>query len=266
MRRAVTLGVIIARQRSGTGALGSVLDQHPSVKSLGEVFHHDAIDREPNYFCFLRDLIAKDPDMGLPGAHRKRFDLYANYLKARTAKPHTIIDIKYSSLHHFNAHWLGILESPTLFKILRAREAPVIHLGRKNHLKVFISGRLAELNDEWHAKSQDAIRTRNLMVDPPACLQFIKTMKREYERVKKILATHPKLLELEYSELFDEGGELYPAIAERLADFLQIPPFRKLKPAFVKQTPELLRNVIENFDQVAEFLGATEHAWMLRDD
>ncbi|HYM36181.1 MAG TPA: hypothetical protein VET48_12330, partial [Steroidobacteraceae bacterium] len=89
---------------------------------------------------------------------------------------------------------------------------------------------------------------------------------REYERVKKILEKQPKLLELEYSELFDEAGELRATVAEQLADFLQIEPFKKHKPAFVKQTPEALRNVIENFDEVAKVLDATEHAWMLRDD
>ncbi|HEY5238308.1 MAG TPA: hypothetical protein VIJ62_08010 [Rhizomicrobium sp.] len=262
----MALGVIIARQRSGTGALGSVLDQHPSVSSLGEVFHHDAIDREPNYFWFLRNLIEKDPDMGLPGAYGKRFALYADFLKARTKKAHTIIDIKYSSLHHFNAHWLGILEPPTIFQVLRGRKVPVIHLGRKNHLKAFVSGQLAQLNDEWHAKSQDAITIRNLKIDPRACLQFIRTMKREYERVKKILEKHPRLLELEYSEIFDEVGELCAIVAQQLADFLQIAPFKKHKPAFVKQTPEALRNVIENFDELAKALDTTEHAWMLRDD
>ena len=262
----MALGVIIARQRSGTGALGSVLDQHPSVSSLGEVFHHDAIDREPNYFWFLRNLVEKDPDMALPGAHGKRFGLYADFLKQRTKKAHTIIDIKYSSLHHFNAYWLGILEPPTLFQILRGRRIPVIHLGRKNHLKAFISSQLAQLNEEWHAKSQDAITIRSLTVEPVACLQFIRTMKREYERVKKILEKHPRLLELEYSEIFDEAGELRTAVAEQLADFFQIAPFKKHKPAFVKQTPEALRNVIENFGEVAKVLDATEHAWMLHED
>jgi hypothetical protein len=262
----MALGVIIARQRSGTGALGSVLDQHPSVSSLGEVFHHDAIDREPNYFWFLRNLIERDPDMGLPAAHGKRFTLYADFLKARTQKAHTIIDIKYSSLHHFNGYWLGILEPPAIFQILRGRKIPVIHLGRKNHLKAFVSGQLAQLNDEWHAKSQDAITIRNLIVDPPACLQFIRTMKREYERVRKILEKHPKLLELEYSEIFDEAGELRAAVAEQLADFLQIAPFKKRRPAFVKQTSGALRDVIENFDELAKALDATDHARMLRED
>lgn len=262
----MTLCIMIAKQRTGTGALGSVLDQHPSISYLGEVFHHDATDKAPNYFYFLRDLVKQDPGMILPGSNARRFELYSEYLEARKGRLRTVVDIKYSSLHHFNAHWLGILEPPSLFKILRGKNIPVIHLVRRNHLKTFISGRLAELNNEWHAKSEDQISVRSLEVDTQACLRFIKTEVSENVRLRRILENHPRLLDLEYAEMFAEGGKLRDEAAAALADFLEVEPFRKKRPAHIKQTSNDLTSVIENYDAVAKALGPTPHAWMLERD
>ena len=262
----MTLGIMIARQRCGTGALGSVLDQHPEIRYLGEVFHHDAIDQPPNYFCFFREVIGRDPDMALPQNSAKRFDLYREYVETYAGRENTVLDIKYSSLHHFNGHWMGIGEAPGLFKLMRDRELPVIHLQRRNHLKTYVSGQLAELNQEWHAKSAEAVTVRSLEIDPDACLRFINAQTREVTRIERILGAHKNRIELEYAELFDTSGELRHSVCVRLAAFLGVAPFARKRPAFVKQAPDDLREALANYRAVAAALNDTPHGWMLRAD
>ena len=226
----------------------------------------DAVDRPPNYFWFLRNLVQEDPGTILPDSNVRRFELYSEYLESRKERLCTVVDIKYSSLHHFNAHWLGIQEPPTLFKILRNKQIPVIHLSRRNHLKAFISGKLAELNHEWHARSENQITIRSLGIDPDACLRFIRLQAGDNTRVKRILQNHSRLIELEYAELFDDAGELRGEAAEGLAKFLQVEPFEKRRPMQIKQTSNDLSQVVENYRELEAALRDTPFAWMLERD
>jgi hypothetical protein len=261
----MTLSVMLARQRSGTGALGTVLNQHPDIKYMGEVFHHDAIDRPPNYFWFIRQKLEKDSDIILPNEASRRFDLYARFLEKRSRRKHAVVDIKYSSTHHFNAHWMGLGETPGLFKIMSARAVPVIHLLRTNYLKAFVSGRLAEMNGVWHARKDADIKVRTLKLDIRACLSFIDKQTRQDAQVRGILKSYPKLMTLNYEEMFDDLGTLKPDIAERLAQFFAVQPFERRTPVTVKQTPNELRNVLENFDEVLHAMAQTPYAWMLQE-
>lgn len=259
----MTLSVVLARQRSGTGALGTVLDQHPDIKYMGEVFHHDKIDKSPNYFWFVRRKLDKDPDIILPNESQRRFDAYAKFLERRSGRIHTVIDVKYSSTHHFNSHWLGIGEPPSLFKILTARGTPILHLMRTNYVKAFVSGRLAEINGIWHARKDTEIKFGSLRVDIRACMSFVEKQTRQDEQVRQILKNHPKLMTLNYEELFDGSGALKPDVAEQLAQFFQVTPFKRLLPVTVKQTSDDLRHVLDNFDEVARAVQGTPYAWML---
>lgn len=258
----MALNVLLARQRSGTGALGTVLDQHPDIKYMGEVFHHDAIQRPPNYFWFIRRRLGKDPDIILPNEGPRRFDAYAEFLQNRCSRKHAVIDIKYASTHHFNAHWVGVGEAPTLFKILAAREIPIIHLRRTNYLKAFVSGRLAELNEVWHARKDTVLAVRSLRIDVRACLWYIDKQTKQDALIQDVLRKYPRCMTLTYEDIF-EDGMLKEAVAEQLAEFFDVAPFARRTPVTVKQTSDRLREVIKNFDEVAEALAKTPHAWML---
>ncbi|MGH6889583.1 MAG: hypothetical protein ACREHF_10345 [Rhizomicrobium sp.] len=257
------LNVLLARQRSGTGALGTVLDQHPDIKYMGEVFHHDAIGRPPNYFWFIRRKLEKDPDIILPNEGPRRFDSYAKFLQNRCPRTHAVIDIKYASTHHFNGHWVGVGEPPTLFKILAARAIPIVHLLRTNYLKAFVSGRLAELNGVWHARKGTEITVRNLHLDIRACLWYIEKQTKQEALIRDILKAYPKRISLTYEDIFTEDGALKESVAEQLAIFFGVTAFVRRTPVTVKQTSDRLRDVLENFDAVGEALAKTPYAWML---
>ena len=259
----MTVSVLLARQRSGTGALGSVLDQQPAVSYLGEVFHDDAIGKAPNYFWFLTGLIKDAPEIALPNATGRRFDLYTDFLKSYAKKTNVVIDIKYRSTHHFNAHWLSLGETPTLFHLMKERNIPVIHLTRRNHLKTYVSGLLADMNRVWHATEKDKIKAHTLNVDVKKCMGFINAQIQEDERVQRALRHYPKLFAIDYAELFDEQAHISPEVAKKLGTFFGVPSFEARRPAFVKQTSDQLKDVIENYEQLGNALSGSPYAWML---
>jgi hypothetical protein len=259
----MTLCVLLARQRSGTGALGSTLDQHPQISYLGEVFHHDAMDKPPNYFWWLRQAVGENADMAMPNSGPARWERYAEYLKANAKKPNQIVDIKYSSTHHFNHHWLSIGDTPTLFNILRTRNVPIIHLLRRNYLKVFISGKLAEANGVWHAKHPHEAKVSKLRVEPNQFLKFAMMRGEEDERVNRALKDYPKLLTLEYARLFDASGALNEESSNQITAFFGLPPTEFKPPVFVKQTSDVLSDVVENYADLERAMMKTANAWML---
>jgi hypothetical protein len=255
--------VLLARQRSGTGALGSVLDQHPELHFVGEVFHHDAVNSEPNYFHFFREMVARDPRMAFPGAAAERLDAYFAYLKGRRPQERTVVDIKYRSTHHFNGFWHGVCDDPALFRLLEARQVPIIHLTRRNVLKTYVSGLLADANRVWHARSAEELRTHTVRLNPAQTLGHLKAASSEIDRVFHALRRYPAIATFDYAELFDAQGELSSRVERKLCELLGIAPFTTRRPVFVKQVSDDLSAVIENYEEIRDALAPTHFGWML---
>jgi hypothetical protein len=265
----MTVFVLLARNRSGSGALGSLLDRTPSLAYLWEVFHDNFIDRPSNYFCFMREFCKENPDAWMPSQARARFDEYLDYLsswsKKRYGKPDVLMDMKYNSMHHFNANWLALDEPPTLFKILRDKNVPIIHLRRKNHLRAYVSGLYAHKNKTWHSTTYESITVRSLTINVKDCLDYLRVLKWQDDRVDWILSGYSPQLELEYSELFDLRGRLSAPARQHLADFCCVSPQSIGEPELVKLTPNALDRVIENYAEVESCLRESPYAWMLDD-
>ena len=104
------MSVLVARQRSGTGALGSVLDQHPSLEYIGEIFHPGNFEKEKNYFTFLRNIVAEQPDRTHPD--RNHENLMEFVARQSPYGNNCMVDIKYSSLHHLSSTWNSPLAPP----------------------------------------------------------------------------------------------------------------------------------------------------------
>jgi hypothetical protein len=258
----VTIGLLISRQRSGTGALGSVLDQHPQVAYLGEVLHNDSVDKLPNYFAFLHSELAANPRAYLPSQRVATFDRYMAFLEQYTPKPIKFLDVKYNSTHHLNGFWHSISDPPILIERAKHLRLPVIHLVRKNLLRAFISGKLAEANKVWHATRTDEITIIKMAIVSHQLTNYIRTGTEEINLIAEFLARCERLLCLEYSLLFDQHGIL-PRTALQLQDFLGIDEITLIKPNFVKQVEGRLEDIIENYDEIYRLLIRTPHSWML---
>lgn len=258
----MTTCLLVAQQRSGTGALGTVLDQHKDCKYFGEIFHNDAVDKYPNFFHFMTSKLSVD-NLHLQGDPEKKFDLYIEHLRENETKNNFILDIKYNSLHHLHGFWQSINSEPRILNIARMRRLPIIHLARNNKLRMYISGKLAEKNKTWHARKEDRLSQNSLKINVEEAIRAINRLCEESRYMERLLENYDSVLHLEYVDLFDESNALNPVIEKPICSILKIPPFEKRTPAFVKQTHSDLSEVIKNYDQFAEKLWKTKHAWML---
>jgi hypothetical protein len=96
---------MLARQRSGTNALRSVLNSHPDVFCLTEVFSFmdrnskHRLTRKTNFFNFLVNYAGGDVSRILPDQHEKIFLAYLAFLRSFSKKRFILIDVKFNTTH-----------------------------------------------------------------------------------------------------------------------------------------------------------------------
>lgn len=258
--------LLLARQRSGTGALGSVLDKQPDIKYLGEIFHPDNTGRADNFFTYLGERASADTSAAMPWRHEDLFEGYLTDVAARYPDRVPVIDAKYRSLHHLSGGWRGLLETPWLIRHARARGAAIIHLTRRNFVESFVSGRLAEANKVWHATTSDRVSIQSTVVDIRALSHYIDTSAAEVDLVERWLAGTRTLVTLDYCGMIDGDGVLNRSAADDLATLLGVPAFADRSPSFVKQAPASLSASVENIALVSRALSGTPHAWMVGEE
>src|SRR4051812_20839471 len=100
--------VLLARQRSGTNALISVLETNPDIFCFDEVFRLDELprndppQREAKYFTFLRQYAADDVTRTFPDRHEQLLADYLAHLRRLAHKRLIVVDVKYNSTHHLS--------------------------------------------------------------------------------------------------------------------------------------------------------------------
>ncbi|MEM9740217.1 MAG: hypothetical protein AAF829_10135 [Pseudomonadota bacterium] len=260
----MNFAVLLARQRSGTGAIGSVLDKHPDLKYVGEVFHPDNVGEENNYFTFFQQSVATNPDLALPSAAPDVFKAFIARLNERYGEQKVVIDIKYRSLHHCAGGWKGLVDRPWLITMARNNKAPILHLTRKNYVESFVSGRLAEANQVWHARSDEQAKVKSAVINVRHLSGYITSIDREVSLIRDWIRGYPLALEFDYSDLVGADGLVTQDIAQRLSKTLSVPPFADRAPAFIKQAPSKVADAIENLELVRQALAGTGHAWMVK--
>ncbi len=271
------IGVLLARQRSGTGALGSILGRHPGLAYVGEVLHPNPErasvgevlepgirSEDVNFFRYL----ARDPGRleGFcdPNLRAEGIERYLDWLEERFHPRIPVIDVKYRSLHHWNCGWQGALERPWLIRHCRQKRLPVIHLKRKNLLETYVSGHLAEINQVWHAKSHDEMTTRSMEIDIANLTGWLDETAREVGLVDSWLEGARALADIDYAELFDAKGAADRSVMRRIKRCFKLEQhFPDLTPAFVKQAPAAITASISNPEAVVRALRGGEYAWML---
>jgi hypothetical protein len=218
---------------------------------------------EPNYFWFVQNLCTADPSIFLPGAASRRLDLYFEYLDNRVGKDRTIVDIKYSSTHHFEGYWRDPTEPPALISLLASRGIPVLHIRRPNTLRARISNIIAAENNVWHARSTSELKVRTISLDCASLIQDLDKITTQIEYMTKHIRYGTRNVEIQYDEIFDVDGLLSQDVEEKICDFINVPRFPSRTPAYIKQTSSELKTVIENYAEVAECLAGTPFEWML---
>ena len=282
--------VLLARQRSGTNPLRSVLASHPEIFCVPEVFNDQPspdwqLEVDTNWANYLVTRAGGDLRSVLAAPdHRELFVDFLEYLRAFSDKRFILIDVKYNSTHHVMKYWRFISEEPYLFTVLKEEGVRVLNLTRSNYLRYWLSEVKAHLTKSWEAFDESVVgETRwfrekyaerpqqsdpTVRLDVGETLEALRLCQAENEIVRASFAGYEHYLELAYTDLFTQAGA--PASEEsldRICEWLGVgAEFAERRPQYKKQSALPLKDTIENFKEIAGALRGTPFESCLEDE
>lgn len=281
---------LLARQRSGTNPLRSVLDTHPEIFSVPEVFNSTPspdykLEVETNYVNFLAKRIRGDLHAALAVEdHRKLFLDFLEYVRCFTDRRFIVVDVKYNSTHHVMKYWRFMTEQPFLFEVIRDEKVWLLNLTRRNYLRYWLSEVKAQLTQRWEVFDESVVGDRawylskyagrpdvgdvEVHLDVAETLQILELCRSENELVAASFAGYERYLELDYEDLFHEiGAPVSEGALGKISQWLGIEPdFAERRPEYKKQSVLPLSDTIENYDEIAAALRGTPFEYCLEDE
>lgn len=217
--------VIVARSRTGSNLLRSLLNSHGDMIVFGEKFY--ALDGRETTSIYSEIFPNKSTKV-------RGFKLF--YYHPSDSKDRSVWDM---------------LQQDKAIKI--------IHLQRKNQLRVHISRLIALKTDKWRTESKKTIgvEDRKVKVDIEKMLNDFETTNTYISDTQKIFKDH-KIMEVTYSSMTQTPEQTLNEIQH----FLGVPQ-KNLTSQMRKQNPEAIKDLVVNYDEVYEALMDTEYAFML---
>jgi LPS sulfotransferase NodH len=223
---------ILCVGRVGSEHLVSLLDSHPDVTCFSELFAPDwAVEPQhgtltvPHYVSTSHERPAS----------------YWRELASGLKSPVAGLKLPWSSIEaHKDA--LELLEDPAV---------DIIRLTRRDRVAQYVSAWLALESGVWHS-TQGAYREGRIEVDPDKCRHALERISRQEDRLDRIARGH-RVFKLTYEDLVAGHG------LDDLQAFLGVQP-RELTSMYERLRDRPLRDVIENFDELAAALAETPFA------
>jgi hypothetical protein len=290
--------VLLARQRSGTNALRSILRTHPKIFCVPEIFlnrvdtdslidggsgYFDAV--EVSYFNFLEKYAGGNiKKILLPDDHKNIFLDFLEYLRCFTNKQFIVLDVKYMSTHHITKNWHFITEEPFFFSLIKEHNLRVLNLTRKNFLRYWLSELKAQQSrvwqefDEsvvgdkpWYVKRKNSRMQRQesrITVDIDELLETLRLCRSENKVIEDSFSEYEHYLTFDYDDLFAHiGAPLSPLVLEQFAQWMTIDnSFAATRPQYKKLSHLTLEETIENYEAVVQALRGTEFEYCLEDE
>jgi hypothetical protein len=294
--------VLLARQRSGTNALRSVLQTHPEIFCAPEVFENrmdtDFLiggrnqggsaffkSGELSYFNFLEKYAKGNiKKILLTDDHENIFLDFLEYLRGFPNKQFLVLDVKYMSTHHITKFWHFITEEPFSFSLLKEHNLRVLNLTRKNFLRYYLSELKAQQSrvwqefDEsvvgdqsWYIGRKDSMRQRQesrVTINTDELLETLRLCRSEDKVVEDSFSDYEHYLTFDYDDLFAYiGAPLSPLVLERFAQWAGIDnSFAATRAEYKKLSHLTLEETIENYEAVVQALRGTEFEYCLEDE
>jgi hypothetical protein len=289
--------ILLARQRSGTNALRSVLGMHQQITCLPEVFDTYMTDyqigrgasafrsHEVSYFNFLEKHIGNEVrKWALSGDRAGVFLDFLDYLRCFSEKKYIVVDVKYMSTHHVSTNWRFISDEPYLFSMVKEHNLRVVNITRRNLLRYYLSELKAQHSGRWHEfdetvvgnqqwyimrkKQSSRVRDQSVYVDVEDLLQTLLLCHKENDIVEISFADYENYLTFDYDDMFSSvGAPLSDCVLDRISQWLSVEnDFPQAKPEYKKQSHLTLEETISNYEEVVEALRGTEFEYCLEDE
>ena len=217
--------VMLARSRTGSNLLVSLINRHPRLHCLGEIFK----DR-------------RERDLG--ALMERAFPRYPRRIEAGGVKV-------------FYYHPRDDASGELWRRLSAVEGLSVIHLKRHNLLRSIVSQRIAQSTGEWRSVDGGTPSYSKSVTLPADELHTLFERVRHWERDAEKRFQHHPMLELSYEALAEDMTGTF----REVTDFLQV---EAIRPAthLSRQNPEPLPQLVENFEMLRAEFSHTEWGWM----
>jgi hypothetical protein len=246
--------LILAGRRSGTTLLVECLDSHPDIECRKDVFsirrrwRHFQVDVKSGLFYPFRTASLK---RRIDFVFRRRW-LIESFL-AEAFAPVPGVKAKGIRLSYEQAR-----KYPEVLPWALENGVRVVHLIRGNGLKAVVSHFTAKKRGFAHATSK--VERVTLKLPPGELMAFLIKREREVERYRALLQDRP-CCEISYESFLAQKEKE----ARRVLGFLGIDRYVPLTSRLVKQNTDSLREILENYDEIARTLRGTPFQSYLED-
>jgi LPS sulfotransferase NodH len=250
--------MIFGHQRTGSTLLASRLDSHPNIHCYEEIFFR-SVDSSPSMREWLE--VRRLPQC-LRAVPRLRASFLSSVFDASKLN-RSMAAAGFKLMYDQIAWWprfaffipmaARFIQEPALRSWLRKNRVLVIHVMRRNHLKILVSQKLATQNGRFHSRNPPVTDTKVFISLPglTARLRRIELAERAARRCIEGLPT----IEVHYEDYSgDSARETDVVLCKALGQDL---PRRGLTSPLRKIGSDSLRDTVANYDAVAARLSGT---------
>lgn len=239
--------LLLSRQRSGSGALASVLERHPDIVYAGEV-----LDPGSPLRPFAGWLASRGRDLR---SHADLAEWFGEFLEELRAEPHiNLVDIKYNCLAAISPPFHSFRDIPWILQKFSVIPAPVINI-RRSPLETYVSAKLAEANGTFHAVS-GSMAINSIHVDIADLANHMRISRLEDRFFDEFFAGYGFSYNFDYENSYEPDGRIRKSVLDGISGLLSL-DFAGIDavPRFVRQAPLSLAEKIANLEEVAAWLG-----------
>jgi hypothetical protein len=271
--------IILGDARTGSNMVAGALNTHPQIRCFREIFHfmqeyvdynvegydpYDAADfalRAADPVRFLRERIFCDQPEGIRAVGFKY--LYPHFWGFDGLIPHLTADTNLFVIHLKRRNWLRVLVSVRLAEASGKwiedwgiAHAPRPLVPRALSAALHPARTVARWRGRQQEKRERAEEKSGLVLTPQECEDWFERSRREEARGDAIAEGHPTL-QVSYQDLLEHREAEFA----RIEDFLGVER-AKLVVSAQRQNPEPLRTLIHNYDELrGAFAGTLYEPW-----
>lgn len=252
---------ITGHKRCGTTVFRLLMKSHGAYDA-DEIFSGD-LTRKDRFYEYLYERVQQDKRLIFPGYHQAVFDDYIAFLLQLGGGAPIAIDVKYHNYDFLTSPYRLINGGSFIVDYMKSREAPVVHIERKNKLRIYVSELIAIKTGVWGTGNIERIPSGRLgiIVDIQEMKQKLNNMTYTAAMASKKLSQLERVYNIIYEEMFDSEGNFSSCIVQLVKEILGVSLINP-KPSHIKINRESLQEIIANYEDVVKALAGTPYEWM----
>jgi LPS sulfotransferase NodH len=242
--------VVISTQRTGSTLLIKLLDSHPEVLCAGEIFYPPSGSEYA-----IRRYIDQSLGRSLKNqiARRRLVKEFLDDFYSQQGYSAIGFKFMYSQARHIPRCY------PSVMRYLEDNHIHVIHGVRNNLLRVVLSRVSSKSSGVY--RSTTPVERKPIYLPPKALVKELSRLREEGSRWEDRLSSLP-YMQVDYESLMSNRG----AEEQRILEFVGAEKAAELTSPFTKLAAKGVKEMIQNYDEVARELCGTEFEWCLEDE